>query len=82
MRSMTGGILRCITRSMQGWDVFKSGYLTGSVSLSQILFIKNFPGGYSLEETPDPIPNSAVKLQDANGTAGAAPWESQSPPGL
>ena len=63
-------------------DVFKSGYLTGSVSLSQTLFINSFPGGYSLEETPDPIPNSAVKLQDANGTAGATPWESQSPPGL
>ena len=42
----------------------------------------NFPGGYCLEETPDPIPNSAVKLKDANGTAGAAPWESRSPPGL
>ena len=52
------------------------------MSLSQALFINNFPGGYSLEETPDPIPNSAVKLQDANGTAGATPWESQSPPGL
>ena len=33
-------------------------------------------------ETPDPIPNSAVKHEDANGTAGATPWESQSPPGL
>ena len=43
---------------------------------------KKFPGGYCLEETPDPIPNSAVKLKDANGTAGAAPWESRSPPGL
>ena len=43
---------------------------------------KEFPGGYCLEETPDPIPNSAVKLKDANGTAGAAPWESRLPPGL
>ena len=60
----------------------KSGYLTGLLSLSATLFINNFPGGYSLDETPDPIPNSAVKLQDANGTAGATPWESQSPPGL
>ncbi len=41
-----------------------------------------FSGGYGLEETPDPIPNSAVKLKDANGTAGATPWESRSPPGL
>ena len=52
------------------------------MSLSQTLFINNFPGGYSLVETPDPIPNSAVKHKDANGTAGATPWESQSPPGL
>ena len=44
--------------------------------------IYNFPGGYCLEETPDPIPNSAVKLKDANGTAGVTPWESRSPPGL
>ena len=42
----------------------------------------NFPGGNGLEETPDPIPNSAVKLKDAYGTAGATPWESRSPPGL
>ena len=44
--------------------------------------IYNFPGGYGLEETPDPIPNSAVKLKDANGTAGVTPWESRLPPGL
>ena len=42
----------------------------------------NFPGGNGLEETPDPFPNSAVKLKDAYGTAGATPWESRSPPGL
>ena len=46
------------------------------------LLINNFPGGYSLVETPDPIPNSAVKHEDANGTAGVTPWESRSPPGL
>ena len=46
------------------------------------VILNEFPGGYCLEETPDPIPNSAVKLKDANGTAGAAPWESRSPPGL
>ena len=44
--------------------------------------IYNFPGGYGLEETPDPFPNSAVKLKDANGTAGVTPWESRLPPGL
>ena len=75
-------LMKMTTRSMQGRMFLKSGYLTEPVSLSQVLFINIFPGGYSLEETPDPFPNSAVKLQDANGTAGATPWESQSPPGL
>ena len=58
----------------------KSGYFQGLAFTDPV--INNFPGGNSLEETPDPIPNSAVKLKDANGTAGATPWESQSPPGL
>ncbi len=37
-------------------------------------------GGYSEEETPVPIPNTAVKLLSADGTAWAAMWESRSPP--
>jgi len=28
-----------------------------------------WPGGYSEGETPDPIPNSAVKTLSADGTA-------------
>ena len=60
----------------------KSGYLTGFVSLSRTLFINSFPGGYSLEETPDPIPNSAVKLKDADDTARATVWERRLPPTL
>ena len=52
------------------------------VSVTGTTLYNNFPGGYGLEETPDPIPNSVVKLKDANGTAGATPWESRSPPGL
>ena len=28
-----------------------------------------FSGDYSIEETPDPIPNSEVKLFSADGTA-------------
>ncbi len=39
-----------------------------------------FSGGYGREATPDPIPNSEVKLSSADGTAGATLWESRSPP--
>ncbi len=41
-----------------------------------------FFGGYSEEETPVPIPNTAVKLFSADGTAGAARWESRTLPKL
>ena len=37
-------------------------------------------GGYSVEVTPVPIPNTAVKLYCADGTAGVAWWESTSLP--
>ena len=37
-------------------------------------------GGYSVEATPDPIPNSEVKLYSADGTAGTSLWESKSSP--
>ena len=33
------------------------------------------PGGWSEESTPDPIPNSAVKLFSANGTVSQDPGE-------
>ena len=39
-------------------------------------------GGDSGEATPDPIPNSEVKLSRADDTAFAGRWESRSPPGL
>jgi hypothetical protein len=32
-------------------------------------FPKIFSGGYSMGDTPDPIPNSVVKPYSANGTA-------------
>jgi hypothetical protein len=38
-------------------------------------------GGDIEEVTPDPIPNSEVKLFGANGTAGGTQWESRSLPG-
>ena len=37
-------------------------------------------GGYSEEVTPVPIPNTAVKLFSADGTAWATVWESRTPP--
>ena len=41
-----------------------------------------FPGGYTEEVTPVPIPNTEVKLSMANGTAGATLWESRTMPGF
>ena len=41
-----------------------------------------FSGGDIEEATPDPIPNSEVKLLGADGTAGVTQWESRTPPGL
>src|SRR3972149_5255717 len=43
------------------------------------LFDKSL-GDSSSEGTPGPIPNPAVKLACADGTWGAAPWESRSLP--
>ncbi len=40
----------------------------------------SFFGGYSEEVTPVPIPNTAVKLFSADGTAWATVWESRTPP--
>jgi hypothetical protein len=37
-------------------------------------------GDWSVEGTPGPIPNPAVKLNSADGTWGATPWESRSLP--
>ena len=37
--------------------------------LSTLISMKSFSGGYCEEATPDPIPNSEVKLLSADGTA-------------
>ena len=37
-------------------------------------------GGDIEEVTPDPFPNSEVKLFGADGTAGETQWESRTPP--
>ena len=39
-------------------------------------------GGDLEEATPDPIPNSEVKLLGADGTAREAVWESRTLPGF
>ena len=48
-------------------------------SLSIIYFMPNFFGGHRGEGTPDPIPNSEVKLSIADDTASLL-WESRPPP--
>ena len=45
-------------------------------------FVNFFPGGYTEEVTPVPIPNTEVKLFRADGTAGATLWESRTLPGF
>ena len=44
--------------------------------------VHKFPGGYGREATPVPIPNTEVKLSNADGTWDAGPWESRTPPGV
>ena len=41
-----------------------------------------FSGGHRRGETPVSMPNTVVKPSTADGTAGAASWESRSLPGL
>ena len=42
---------------------------------------KNKSGNYGMKVTPVPIPNTKVKLQCADGTAGVTLWESRLSPG-
>ena len=39
-----------------------------------------FCGGYSVRETPGPIPNPEAKPDSADGTAHESVWESKTPP--
>ena len=41
----------------------------------------NKSGDYGMKVTPVPIPNTKVKLQCADGTAGVTLWESRLSPG-
>ena len=44
----------------------------------EIAFFNNLAGDNSEEATPDPIPNSEVKLFCVDGTAWVTMWESRS----
>src|SRR3954451_16753333 len=62
------------------------GYLLPSLALcgfqSPPGTSRKIPVAHSEWETPLPIPNRAVKPLCADGTWGATPWESRSPPVL
>ena len=47
-----------------------------------MLTANNIFGGHSEEVTPVPIPNTEVKLSNADGTAWATVWESKTLPGI
>ena len=44
--------------------------------------VHKFPGGYGGEATPVPIPNTVVKLSNAESTWDAGPWEDRKSPGV
>src|SRR5690606_10808633 len=44
--------------------------------------LEGLSGGDSGGEPPVPIPNTEVKPASADGTWGATPWESRSPPDI
>ena len=51
-------------------------------SLKRINYISNKSGGYDGEDTPVPIPNTAVKLSGADDTRAEAPQENRTLPDL
>jgi hypothetical protein len=57
-------------------------YARAPLAKTLVVSTPRFSGGDVEEATPDPIPNSEVKLFGADGTAGEALWESRTPPGL
>jgi hypothetical protein len=50
------------------------------VQFTNLISLKKSLGDPSGGDTPGPIPNPAVKPASADGTGGAAPWESRSLP--
>ena len=53
-----------------------------ALAVASDIFDPKISGGDFEEATPDPIPNSEVKLFGADGTAREAVWESRTLPGL
>ena len=66
------------------WDCERASNQNGGPrSLSEAWTLHPAISGGDIEEvTPDPIPNSEVKLFGADGTAREAVWESRTLPGL
>ncbi len=61
------------------YALFNCMFRIKSLSRLTLISLKVF-GGNSEEVTPVPIPNTAVKLFSADGTAWEAAWESRSSP--
>src|SRR5947207_14222116 len=66
------------------WDCEYAVHRTAALSSKDTHRTRNpkVSGGDIDEATPDPIPNSEVKLVGADGTAREAVWESRTLPGL
>src|SRR2546421_3465640 len=66
------------------WDCEYAVHRTAALSSKDTHRTRNpkVSGGDIDEATPDPIPNSEVKLVGADGTAREAVWESRTLPGF
>src|SRR5690349_16109688 len=67
-------------RGLDGYLFIYPGLVRFSSSTEALS--RKIPVAHSEWETPLPIPNRAVKPLCADGTWGATPWESRSPPVL
>src|SRR5882757_358276 len=70
-----------MVRGLDGYFYFFCPYLACAV-FKLHRASRKIPVVHSERETPLPIPNRAVKPFSADGTWGATPWESRSPPVL
>src|SRR5882757_6431485 len=68
-----------MVRGLDGYFYFFCPYLACAV-FKLHRASRKIPVVHSERETPLPIPNRAVKPFSADGTWGATPWESRSPP--
>src|ERR1700709_1180919 len=70
-----------MVRGLDGYFYLRYPYLACAV-FKLHRASRKIPVVHSERETPLPIPNRAVKPFSADGTWGATPWESRSPPVL